>query len=67
VARRGLPRPVDADMAGLDQRSGTAAGLDHPRMPQPFVETLALQVDTPRTRTLFTLPWRGRVRGAARA
>lgn len=38
-----LSRPVDADVAGLDQRSGAAARPDHPRMPQPFVEPLALQ------------------------
>jgi len=38
-----LPHAVDADMAGLDQRSGAGAGFDDPGMPQPFVETLALQ------------------------
>jgi hypothetical protein len=27
----------------LDQRSGAVPGSHHPRMPQPFVETLALQ------------------------
>jgi hypothetical protein len=30
-------------MAGLDQRSSLGTGFDHPRMPQPFIETLALQ------------------------
>jgi hypothetical protein len=30
-------------MAGFDQRSRAAAGFHHPRVPQPFVETLALQ------------------------
>ena len=43
MARRLLAHAVDADMAGLDQRGGAGAGLHHPRMPQPFIETLALQ------------------------
>jgi hypothetical protein len=30
-------------MAGLDQRGSAGAGLHNPRMPQPFIETLALQ------------------------
>jgi hypothetical protein len=30
-------------MAGLDQRGRAGAGLHHPRVPQPFIETLALQ------------------------
>jgi hypothetical protein len=30
-------------MTGLDQRHGAGAGLHHPRVPQPFIETLALQ------------------------
>jgi hypothetical protein len=30
-------------MAGLDQRGGAGAGLHHPGVPQPFIETLALQ------------------------
>jgi hypothetical protein len=30
-------------MAGLDQRGRAGAGFHHPRMPQPFIETLALQ------------------------
>ena len=43
---------IDADMTGLDQRDRAGAGFDHPRMPQPFVETLALQA-TPFEETLF--------------
>ena len=43
MAGRLLAHAVDADMAGLDQRGGAGAGLHHPRMPQPFIETLALQ------------------------
>src|SRR6202790_2567869 len=43
VARRLLAHAIDADMAGLDQRGSAGAGLHHPRVPQPFVETLALQ------------------------
>ncbi len=43
-----LPHAVDADVAGLDQRSGAGAGFYDPRMPQPFVETLALQANTDR-------------------
>jgi hypothetical protein len=38
-----LAHAIDPDMAGLDEHSGAGAGFDHPRMPQPFVETLALQ------------------------
>src|SRR5260370_19915338 len=38
-----LAHAIDADMAGLDQRGGAGAGLHHPCMPQPFIETLALQ------------------------
>jgi hypothetical protein len=30
-------------MAGLDQRGRAGAGLHHPRVPQPFIETLAFQ------------------------
>jgi hypothetical protein len=33
-------------MTGLDQRGGAGAGFYHPRVPQPFVETLALQTPT---------------------
>ena len=43
VSRGLLADAIDADMTGLDQRSRAGAGFDHPRMPQPFVETLALQ------------------------
>src|ERR1700737_4784698 len=43
MARRRLAHAIDADMAGLDQRGRAAAGFDHPRVPQPFIETLALQ------------------------
>ena len=41
MARRFLAHAVDADMAALDQRGGAGAGLHHPRVPQPFVETLS--------------------------
>ena len=44
VTGRLLAHAVDADMAGFDERSGTGAGFYDPRMPQPFVETLALQM-----------------------
>jgi hypothetical protein len=30
-------------MAGFDQGCGAGAGFDDPRMPQPFVEALAIQ------------------------
>jgi len=30
-------------MAGLNQRGRAGAGLHYPRVPQPFIETLALQ------------------------
>jgi hypothetical protein len=30
-------------MTGLDQRGRAGAGFHDPRMPQPFIETLALQ------------------------
>ncbi len=43
MARRLLAHAVDADMAGLDQRGSAGAGFHHPRMPQPFIETLTLQ------------------------
>jgi len=43
VPGRRLAHAVDPDMTGLDQRSGTGAGLDDPRVPQPLVETLPLQ------------------------
>ena len=43
MARRRLAGAVDANMAGLDQRSRAAAGFYHPRVPQPFIKTLAFQ------------------------
>ena len=43
MAGRLFARAIDSDMTGLDQRGRAGAGFDHPRMPQPFVETLALQ------------------------
>src|ERR1700722_8302174 len=43
MAGRRFACAIDADMAGLHQRSRTGAGFDHPGVPQPFVETLALQ------------------------
>jgi len=52
VTGRLLAHAVDADMAGFDQRSSTAAGFHDPRMPQPLVETLALQM-VPLKRLLF--------------
>ena len=55
VAGRLLAHAVDADMAGLDQGSGAAAGLHHPRMPQPFIETLALQATPLRSHPVLRL------------
>src|SRR5207302_7655128 len=43
VSRRLFAHAIDADMAGLDQGGRAGTGLHHPRMPQPFIETLALQ------------------------
>src|SRR5258708_33490505 len=43
VSRRLFAHAIDADMTGLDQRRGAGARLHHPRVPQPFIETLALQ------------------------
>jgi len=34
---------VDADMAGARKRGGGAAGAHHPRVPQPFIDTLPVQ------------------------
>jgi hypothetical protein len=48
VAGRGLAHTIDADMASLHQSRSTAASFDHPRVPQPFIETLALQGSVPR-------------------
>jgi hypothetical protein len=31
-------------VTGLDQGSSRGAGFHHPRMPQPFIETLPLQI-----------------------
>ena len=55
MAGRLLAHAVDADMAGLDQRGGAGAGLDHPRVPQPFIETLALQA-TPLRESIVSDP-----------
>jgi hypothetical protein len=38
-------------MAGLDQRGSAGAGLHHPRVPQPLIETLALQATPIREQT----------------
>jgi hypothetical protein len=38
-------------MAGLDQRRSAGAGLHYPRVPQPFIETLALQATPIRGQT----------------
>jgi hypothetical protein len=43
MARRLLAHAIDADVAGLDQRGRAGAGLHHPRVPQPLIETLTLQ------------------------
>jgi hypothetical protein len=43
MSGRFLALAIDADMAAFDQRSGTGAGFHNPRMPQPFIETLAFQ------------------------
>src|SRR3981081_1831426 len=43
MARRHFARAIDADMAGLDQRGRAGAGPHPPRLPHPFIETLALQ------------------------
>ena len=47
MAGRRLAHTIDADMACLDQRGGAGAGFDHPRVPQPFIETLSLQRSGP--------------------
>ncbi len=52
MARRPLASAVDADVSGFDQCGGAGAGFHHPRMPQPFVETLALQLISSGARTL---------------
>ncbi len=38
--RRLDPDPVDADIAGRDQRGSGLAGANHPGMPKPSVDTL---------------------------
>ena len=43
VAGRLLAHAIDADMAGFDQRGGARARLHDAGVPQPFIETLALQ------------------------
>lgn len=43
MARRFFPNAVDADMSRRDQRGRTGAGLYHPRVPEPFIDTLTLQ------------------------
>jgi hypothetical protein len=48
VAGRGLADAIDANTASLHQSCSTAASFDHPRVPQPFIETLALQGSVPR-------------------
>jgi hypothetical protein len=40
-------------MAGLDQRGSRGARLHHPRVPQPFIETLALQATPLKNALLF--------------
>src|SRR5579872_1510920 len=42
VTRRRLAHPVDAHVTGFHERGRAGAGLDQARVPQPFVETLAL-------------------------
>src|SRR5437879_4376193 len=53
MSRGLLAHAVDADVAGFDQRSSRGARLHHPRVPQPFIETLALQISSPSDRSLF--------------
>src|SRR6185436_15972049 len=44
VSRRLFAHAVDADVTGFDQRGSGGAGLHHPRVPQPLIETLPLQI-----------------------
>ena len=44
MPRRFLAHAIDADMAAGDELSRSSARLHHPRMPQPFIETLAIQI-----------------------
>lgn len=46
VAGRFLPLAIDPNPATLDQRDGTGPGFHHPHMPQPFIETLSVQMGT---------------------
>jgi hypothetical protein len=47
VAGRGLAHAIDANVAGLDECGGAAAGFDDPRMPQPFIEALTFRELSP--------------------
>ena len=47
MPRRLLANAVDADMTAFNQCGRTGAGLHHPRVPQPFIEPLALQMSGP--------------------
>jgi len=47
MAGRRLAHTIDADMTCLDQRGGAGAGFDHPRVPQPLIETLTFQRSGP--------------------
>src|SRR5258705_4424184 len=50
MSRRLFAHAVDADVTGLDERGSGGAGLHHPRVPQPLIETLPLQISA---RSLF--------------
>ncbi|WP_309486939.1 alpha/beta fold hydrolase, partial [Bradyrhizobium sp. PRIMUS42] len=43
MARRGLARAVDANVAGDHELGRGGARLHHPRVPQPFVDALGLE------------------------
>ena len=43
MCRRPLALTIDPDMAGLDKGSSAGAGLNYPRVPQPFIKTLTVQ------------------------
>ena len=47
VAGRGLAHAIDADVPRLDESGSTGAGFDDPRVPQPFIEALAVRVISP--------------------
>src|ERR1700723_2142912 len=55
VTGRGLAHAVDAHVARPYERGGTGSGFHQPRMPQPFVETLALHA-TPRREGIDLFP-----------